>query len=197
MRDQGRVARVITTPLLDLIAFYAFMMDNETLLNRLRAAFPEATADVHEFRGDLSVVLRREDLLAMAQFLRDEPDLNYRFLENLCGVDYLGREPRFEVVYHLFSFTNRHRVCLKVGVPEDNPVAPSLTALFVTANWQERETYDMFGIVFEGHPRLERILMPEDWEGYPQRKDVPLGYEEVAFSFNQDQIYAHKPFAKE
>jgi NADH-quinone oxidoreductase subunit C len=101
------------------------------------------------------------------------------------------------VVYHLLSLKNHHHVCLKVGLPEQNPAVPTLTDLWATANWQERETYDLYGITFTGHPGLQRILMPEDWEGHPLRKDVPLGGEEVAFTFNQDEIYAHKPFVKE
>lgn len=172
-------------------------MDNTTVANRLRDALPQAIITMNEFRGDLRVEVHREHLIEVAKFLRDTPELRYTFLENLCGVDYLGREPRFEVVYHLLSFENRHRVCLKVGAPEDDPKVPSLTVLWPTANWQERETYDMFGIIFNGHPSLERILMPADWEGHPQRKDVPLGYEEIAFTFNQEEIYAHKHFAKE
>lgn len=171
-------------------------MDNATVLNRLRAALPDAITGSGEFRGQLSVFVAREAIVDVARFLRDDPELNYNFLSNLCGVDYLGRDPRFEVVYHLLSHTNHHRVCLKVGVPELDPSLPSLTGVWATANWQERETYDMFGLIFTGHPGLYRILMPDDWEGYPQRKDVPLGYEEVAFTFNEDQIYAHKPFAQ-
>ena len=89
------------------------------------------------------------------------------------------------------------RICLKVGLPEAQPHVPTLTGVWQTANYQEREAYDMFGIIFEGHPHLERILMPDDWHGHPQRKDVPLGYEEVAFSINDEQIYARKPFAQE
>jgi NADH-quinone oxidoreductase subunit C len=172
-------------------------MNNTTVQVRLQTLQPPLAATFEERFGDLSVILDRDNLVDVAQLLRDDADLNYILLENLCGVDYLGREPRFEVVYHLFSFEHMHRVCLKVQLPEDDPVVPTLTGLWPTANWQERETYDMFGIIFEGHPSLERILMPEDWEGYPQRKDVPLGYEEVAFTFNQERIYAQKPFAKE
>ena len=172
-------------------------MDNATVIARLREARPDAIEDTTEFRGQLNVYVRREAIVDVARFLRDDAELSYNFLENLCGVDYLGRDPRFEVVYHLLSHKNRHRICLKVGAPESNPTVPTLTPLWVTANWQEREAFDMFGIVFAGHPGLERILMPDDWEGFPQRKDVPLGGEEVAFTFNQDQIYAHKPFAKE
>jgi NADH-quinone oxidoreductase subunit C len=172
-------------------------MDNATVIARLREAYPDAIQATSEFRGQLSVYVRREALVDVARFLRDDPELSYNFLENLCGVDYLGRDPRFEVVYHLLSHQNHHRVCLKVGVPEHDPSVPTLTGLWATANWQEREAYDMFGITFTGHPGLYRILMPEDWEGHPLRKDVPLGYEEVAFTFNQDEIYAHKPFVKE
>ncbi|HWQ14839.1 MAG TPA: NADH-quinone oxidoreductase subunit C [Roseiflexaceae bacterium] len=172
-------------------------MDNATVIAKLQAALPDAIAGTSEFRGQLSVFVRRAALLDVARFLRDDAELSYNFLENLCGVDYLGREPRFEVVYHLLSFANRHRVCLKVGVPEQDPSVPSLTSLWSTANWQERETFDMFGVTFSGHPSLDRILMPDEWEGHPLRKDVPLGYEEVAFTFNEAQIYARKPFAKE
>jgi NADH-quinone oxidoreductase subunit C len=172
-------------------------MDNATVIEQLRAALPGAIEATSEFRGQLSVSVAREAIVEVARFLRDDPELSYNFLENLCGVDYLGRDPRFEMVYHLLSHQNHHRVCLKVGVPEDDPSVPTLTTLWSTANWQERETYDMFGISFPGHPGLYRILMPDEWEGFPQRKDVPLGYEEVAFTFNEEQIYAHKPFAKE
>jgi len=172
-------------------------MDNATVIERLRSAFAGAILSTSEFRGMLNVYVRRESIVDVARMLRDDPELSYNFLENLCGVDYLGRDPRFEIVYHLLSLENRHRICLKIGLPDGDPSAPTLTVLWPTANWQEREAYDMFGITFTGHPGLYRILMPDDWEGYPQRKDVPLGYEEVAFTFNQDQIYAHKPFAKE
>jgi NADH-quinone oxidoreductase subunit C len=170
-------------------------MNNETILTRLRGRFAKAILETSEFRGDLSVRVAPAELFAVAQFLRDEA--GYDFLENLCGVDYLGREPRFEVVYHLLSFASAHRLCLKVGLPEANPAVDSVTSLWATANWQEREAYDLVGITFTGHPALYRILMPDDWEGHPLRKDVPLGEEEIAFTFNQERIYAHKPFAKE
>lgn len=172
-------------------------MDNDTVLKAIRERFPQAVLGSSESRGDLSIVVRREDLVTIARFLRDDPGLRYTFLENLCGVDYLGRTPRFEVVAHLVSMEHLHRLCLKAGAPEDDPRVPSLTPVFPTANYQERETWDLLGISFEGHPSLTRILMPDDWVGHPQRKDHPLGDEEVAFSFNQERIYAQKPFAKE
>ncbi len=172
-------------------------MDNQTVLTALREKFAGEILAVSEFRGDLSLTLTPKGYVAIAQFLRDDPTFAYTFLENLCGVDYLGRKPRFEVVAHLTSMRHRHRVCLKVGCDEPEPTVPSLTPLFPTANYQEREAFDLLGIRFEGHPSLTRILLPDDWVGHPLRKDHPLGDEEVAFTFNQDRIYAHKPFVKE
>src|SRR6478672_11985927 len=102
-------------------------MDNATLIERLRAAWPGAIGDTGEFRRQLSVYVRREAIVDVARFLRDDPQLSYGFLENLCAVDYLGRDPRFEIVYHLLSHDNHHRICLKVGVPERDPSVPTLT----------------------------------------------------------------------
>ncbi|RRR74833.1 MAG: NADH-quinone oxidoreductase subunit C [Candidatus Viridilinea halotolerans] len=171
-------------------------MDNQTLLGHLHAHFPQAILASNMAHGALSVTLRREAYVAVAQGLRDDADLRYTFLENLCAVDYLGRIPRFEVVVHLVSMHHRHRVCFKVGLSEDDPALPSLTSLFPTANYQEREAFDLMGITFIGHPSLARILLPDDWVGHPQRKDHPLLEEEIAFTFNQERIYAHKPFAQ-
>lgn len=172
-------------------------MDNATLLRLIGERFAPPAVEASEFRGDLSLRVQPQTYLELARFLRDEPGLGYTFLENLCTVDYLGRDPRFEVVAHLVSMRHQHRVCLKAGVPEANPRVPSLTSLFPTANYQEREAYDLMGVLFTGHPSLTRIMMPEDWVGHPLRKDHPLGEEEVAFTFNQERIYARKPFAKE
>ena len=100
------------------------------------------------------------------------------------GVDLLPRDPRFEVVYSLLSVTRKLRFTLKVRLGEENPRLPSVVSVWPTANWHERETYDFYGITFTGHPDLTRILLPEDWVGWPLRKDSPLGYEEVAFTHN-------------
>ena len=171
------------------------MSDATSVLAALSAAFPKGILVEETTFGDLSFGIAPQSLVAIAQSLRDEHGFN--FLENLCGVDYLGRELRFEVVYHLLNLRTGLRLCLKVALPAENPSLPTVTHLWPTANYQERETYDLFGINFVDHPSLTRILMPDDWEGHPLRKDVPLGEEEVAFTFNQDQIYARKPFAKE
>lgn len=173
------------------------VMDNATVIEKVRGAFPQAVTQTSEFRGALSLFVSRAAIVDVARYLRDDMQLAYNFLENLCAVDYLGRDPRFEVVYHLLSHKNRHRIVLKVGVPEADPTVPTLTGVWPTANWQEREAYDLMGLVFTGHPGLHRILLPDDWIGHPLRKDVPLGYEEVAFTINEKQIYDRKPFAEE
>lgn len=172
-------------------------LDNATVRARVLDRFGSAVLDTSEYRGDLTFRLQPESLREVAAFLRDDPDLQYIMLASVTGVDYLGREPRFEVVYHLRSFVNAHLVVLKVGADEENPHVPSMVPLWPTANYQEREAYDMFGIIFDGHPDLQRILMPEDWDGHPQRKDQPLVYEEVAFTFNHDAVDAQKPYARE
>jgi NADH-quinone oxidoreductase subunit C len=170
-------------------------MTNSDLLSTLQERFGEAILGGSTQFGELQLRIQREELSAIASALRD--DYGFDYLENLCGVDYLERDPRFEVVYHLLSIATDQRVCLKVGAPENDPRVPSLIALWPTATYQEREVYDLFGVTFDGHEHITRILLPDDWVGYPLRKDVPLGDEEVAFTFNQDRIYAHKPFAQE
>ena len=108
--------------------------------------------------------------------MRDDDSLRFELCSSVSGVDYLGSDPRrLHVTYHLTSMTYRRRVRLEVAVTPEEPNVASVTSVYPTADWQERETYDMFGVVFEGHPNLTRILMPDDWEGYPQRKDYPLG----------------------
>ncbi len=164
----------------------------------LRDAFPQAVQDVVVFRGDTFVHIEPSHIAEVAAFLRDGDGLRYNLLMSLTGVDYLPETPRFAVVYYLYSMLYNRTLHLKVRAPDDeDPRVPTVTAVWPVANWMEREAYDMFGIRFEGHPDLRRILTAPDWEGYPQRKDYPLGYETVQFSFNFDEIQRHKPFAKE
>jgi NADH-quinone oxidoreductase subunit C len=162
----------------------------------LREAFPDAVEEVAEFRGETTVIIAPAQIAAVAEFLRDADGLRYNFLVSVVGVDYFPESLRFAVAYHLYSMLYNTTLRLKVRLAEDQAV-PSVTPVWPTANWQEREVYDMFGIPFEGHPDLRRILMPEDWDGYPQRKDYPLGYETVQFSFNADEVDRNKPYAKE
>jgi NADH-quinone oxidoreductase subunit C len=142
-------------------------------------AFNDAIYRVMVDRGELTLYIERDRIVDVCRALRDDPALRFELLSSVSGVDYLDAAPdqpkRLHVAYHLTSMTFRRRLRLEVEVTADDPVVPSVTSVYPTADWQERETYDMFGIVFEGHPALTRILMPDDWDGYPQRKDYPLG----------------------
>jgi NADH-quinone oxidoreductase subunit C len=156
------------------------------ILTKLKEKFPESILEVAEFRGEWTIVVKREDIVSLCTFLRDDSELFFNFLSDLTAVDYLGRKPRFDVVYHLYSIDKNHRLGLKVKVEEDESI-PSITSVWSTANWLEREVFDLFGIRFDGHPDLRRIVLPEDWEGHPLRKDFPLTREEVMFTHNKNR----------
>ena len=150
-------------------------MEALQIAERIKERFPEEFLDVREFRGQVSVTLKKERILDIFRYLHDDPDLFLDYLVDVCGADYLGKkEKRFEVVYHLYSITHRHAVRIKAEVDGDKPYIDSVMPIWTGANWHEREAYDMYGIVFNGHPDLRRVLLPEDWEGYPLRKDYPL-----------------------
>jgi NADH-quinone oxidoreductase subunit C len=146
-------------------------MRPQELADRLRERFP----DLQLARNEVTVIVPAADVLPTMRLLRDDPDLSLRFLSQVNCTDWPGREPRFWVVYHLYSMEANHRLRVKVGLPADEPRVPSVTGLFPTANFQEREVLDMFGVVFDGHPDPRRILMPDEWEGHPARKDYGLG----------------------
>jgi NADH-quinone oxidoreductase subunit C len=151
----------------------------DEIVDALEAAYPgfnDAIETVIVDRGELTLHIKPERIAEVAQALRDDPALRFELCSSVSGVDYLGGDARrLHAVYHLTSLTYRRRIRLEAAVPVENPHLPSVTGIYPTADWQERETYDMFGIIFDGHPALTRILMPDDWEGYPQRKDYPLG----------------------
>jgi NADH-quinone oxidoreductase subunit C len=132
-------------------------------------------ADVVVARDEPSVSLGREDLLPALESFRADPDLRLDFLSSVTATDWPGRDPRFWLVYELSSNDLRHRLRVKVGLHEDDLHVPSVTGLFPTADWHERETFDFYGVVFDGHPDLRRILLPDDWEGWPLRKTEELG----------------------
>jgi len=142
------------------------------------------------FCGDLSLVLSAKHILEAARTLRDE--FSFDMLADETASDYWPEEPRFHVVYNFNSVIRHVRLSLRVPIQGEDPVLPTLEGLFPNANWHERELWDMFGIRFEGHSDLRRILMPHDWEGHPLRKDYPLGYEETQFTFNFDEIAKRK-----
>jgi NADH-quinone oxidoreductase subunit C len=145
-------------------------------LTEAHPGFADAIEHVVVDRGELTLHIRPERIAEVCRTMRDDPALRFELCSSVSGADYLATdERRLHVVYQLTSMTFRRRVRLEVAVSAEAPRVPSVTAVYPTADWQEREAYDMFGVVFEGHPGLTRILMPDDWEGYPQRKDYPLG----------------------
>ncbi len=151
---------------------------------------------VEEFRGEQTLVVAADKIVEVAEFVRSTPGLEYNYLSDISGIDYYPEEPRIGVCYHLLSLTSTRRLRLKVRWTDGDPAVPSVTGIWESANWEEREAYDMFGVEFAKHPDLRRILMPDDWDGHPQRRDYPLGYETVQFSFNYDEVQKHKPSAK-
>ncbi len=155
------------------------------VLKKLRKKFPGSILEQSEFRDELTLVIKKADIVPVCTFLKDDSELCFDFLSDLCAVDHLSRKPRFDVVYHLYSLKKNHRVRLKTKV-EENEVVPSVISVWSGANWLEREVFDMFGIEFSGHPDLRRILLPDDWVGHPLRKDFPLTKEEVVFSHNRN-----------
>lgn len=141
---------------------------------KLRELLPASIESVEAFRDQVTIRLHSEHYAAACRLLHDTPGLEFDYLVDLTALDYPSRPQRFDVVTHLYSMTQNHRLRLKVGVAEGEK-CPTVANIWKAANWEERETFDMFGIEFEGHPDLRRILLPEDWEGYPLRKDYPLG----------------------
>lgn len=163
----------------------------EELLAKCREAIeavcPDVVEDTELSHGQIALRVRAESIEDVCRALREAPELEFDFLCDITAVDWLmkGREPRFDVVYNLWSIPRRRRVRLKCGLAENALEIDSICEVWSGADWHERETYDMFGIVFRGHPDLRRILMPEGWEGYPLRKDFPAGGTK-SFYFKRD-----------
>ncbi len=169
----------------------------EKVEQKLRATFGDAIISVDEFKGQVSVEVSRGRIAEVCRLLKEDPELSFNYLSDLCGADMLNFEDlsarkaylaiehdlrpdqlppseRFVVVYQLTSLKNKERLRLKVKVDGENPSCPSVTDIFPSANWCEREAFDMFGIEFDGHPDLRRMYMPEEYEYHPLRKDFPL-----------------------
>ena len=149
------------------------------LVTALQREHSEGVSEVINAFGEITVVVPRAHLVAVCSFLKSSPETRFDFLSDICGADRGPEEdPRFEVNYHLFSTTKHHRIRLKVLLSETDVHVPTVTSVWRTANWHERETFDLFGVIFDGHPDLRRILLPDDWQGHALRKDFPLrGYE--------------------
>ncbi|MGA9532559.1 MAG: NADH-quinone oxidoreductase subunit C [Anaerolineales bacterium] len=169
----------------------------ERAVEIIQERLAEGVLSVETFSGDTTLVIKPTAIVDTATLLRDEPELAFDFLAMLTAVDYFPEEPRFVVAYRFYSTSNNVFIGLRVPLSGDKPEIPTIESVYSNANWHEREVYDMFGVEFSGHSDMRRILMPHDWEGHPLRKDYPLGYEEVQFTFNFDQIDRNKPYAEE
>ncbi len=158
----------------------------ELIAQELRDAHPDSVIDTWFHRGRAELRIAPQQNRQALGFLSDR---GYSFLASLHGIDYYPEEPRLGVVYELLDMDQVDRISVKARLQLDEPQIPSVVELYPGANFPERECYDMFGVVFEGHPDLRRILMPEDYEGHPQRRDFPVGGEPVLFTFNEEQSY--------
>ncbi|MDZ4183956.1 MAG: NADH-quinone oxidoreductase subunit C [Desulfuromonadales bacterium] len=148
-------------------------MSIEAVVENLKGKFAASILEVAEFRGETTVIVKKEEIVAICSYLKMSEGFN--FLSDLCGVDYLGKkDDRFMVVYNLYSISTHERLRLKVAVAEKDATVDSVASVWKTANWHERECWDLLGISFNNHPDLRRILMPADWVGHPLRKDYPV-----------------------
>jgi NADH-quinone oxidoreductase subunit C len=173
------------------------MAELQAIAQKLRNRFPQAVSEAIEFRGELTLVVEPGWLLEVAAALRDDPDLAFDRLSDLCAVDHLPRRPRFDLNYHLHSMQHNTRLRLKARLPEDDPRIKSVVQVWPAANWYEREVHEMFGIFFQDHPDLRHLLLPDDMVGYPLRRDYPgTAVEENQFTHNFVEIERQKPYAR-
>ncbi|HZG51987.1 MAG TPA: NADH-quinone oxidoreductase subunit C [Pyrinomonadaceae bacterium] len=175
-REQAIAGQAGSEPLKDQVG--------SQLISALQETHAGAVSEVIQAFGEITIVVPRERIVELCEHLKTTPHFAFNLLADICGVDRGPEEdPRFEVNYHLFSTTKFHRLRLKVVVGEEDAHVPTVTGIWRTANWHERETFDMFGVRFDGHPDLRRILLPDDWQGHALRKDFPLrGYEPYSLS---------------
>lgn len=144
-------------------------------IDRVKSKFTSIVIDSHNFRGDQTLTVKKGSELELFTFLRDDPELDFNFLMDLTAVDYMDRkDERFEMVYHLFSLKHNGRLRIKIPVSEDNCTIDSVCNIWETANWYEREVWDLYGIKFNNHPDMRRILLYEEFKGHPLRKDYPV-----------------------
>jgi NADH-quinone oxidoreductase subunit C len=156
-------------------------MDPAQIAKMIEEKFPGQVVGISSFAGQVAVAVQKDGIVDICRYLHDEPSLRMDHLSDLTAVDYSAYPgdtgPRFEVVYNLISTVHRHRIRIRARVPEEEPRIETVTSVWKTANWHERETFDLMGIVFDKHPDLRRILLPEDWVGHPLRKEYPVkGY---------------------
>ena len=157
------------------------------LIDKLKQQFENGIVETSVFKDEITHLVKITTLVSISEYLKTDPAFLMNYLVDVIGVDYRPLSPRFEVVYHLYSIQHRHRVRLKVKVNEGGSV-PTVTSIWPSADFPEREAFDMYGIIFDGHPNLKRIYMASDWEGYPLRKDYPLrGYKDQYNPFGEEK----------
>ena len=161
------------------------MAETQTPLDHLKEKFPSSILEVTTFRGELTVTVAKKDLCEICKLLYSDPDLQYQFLTDLCGMDFFPQKPRFQVVYLLYSMKNNQRLRLKANVGEEESIS-SVETVWKAANWLEREAFDLFGISFENHSDLRRILLWDGYEGHPLRKDFPVEGPDFDKPFNPE-----------
>jgi NADH-quinone oxidoreductase subunit C len=173
------------------------MSQDNLVVDKIKVQFPDTIEEVVDFRGERTIFVPKDQVKVVCQFLRDDKDLQYNFLSDIVADDYLPDFPRFAVSYHLYSIPKNHRLRLRTWVedPDDGP--QTVATVWPIATWLETEVWDLMGIRFANNNALRRLFLPEDWQGHPLRKDYPLGYEEVQFSFNWQEIDKRKPYAKD
>ncbi|MBP9656480.1 MAG: NADH-quinone oxidoreductase subunit C [Candidatus Promineofilum sp.] len=173
------------------------MTRDDMVVEKLRAALPDAIEDVSDFRGERTLIIRQNKIVDACRLLRDDPELRYNFLSDIVADDMLPDYPRFAVSYHLLSMPHKHRIRLRVEVDDPDEGPQTVEPVWPVATWLEMEVWDLMGVRFAGNNHLRRLFLPEDWQGHPLRKDYPLGYEEVQFTFNWQEIESKKPRARE
>ncbi len=167
----------------------------QRIVDKIKSTLPDAIEATDDFRGEQTLQIKKDQLKKVAQLMRDE--FQFDFLSDIVADDMLPAFPRFLVSYHLYSIPNNHRLRLKVEVEDPDNGPETLAAVWPIATWLETEVWDLMGITFKNNKSLRRLFLPEDWQGHPLRKDYPLGYEEVQFSFNYKEIDSKKPYAKD
>jgi len=159
-------------------------MEKKKILEDLREKFPEKIKEISVEFGDEIIIIDKDSLLDIVKFLKNAP-YTFTMLLDLTCVDYKGQKERFQMIYHFFSLSSNERLRINISLPEKDPSIDSLTPFWKNANWLEREVYDMFGILFNGHPDLRRIFMYDGFEGYPLRKDYPLRKRQPRIQFRK------------
>ena len=173
-------------------------MDRDQLVvDKVNEAVSGGIEEVKDYRGERTLIIKPNRLKKVCQILHDDEALQYNLLSDIVADDFLPEFPRFAVNYHLFSIPFSHRLRLRVYVDDPDKGPQTMAAVWPIATWLETEVWDLMGIRFKGNKSLRRLFLPEDWQGHPLRKDYPLGYEEVQFSFNWEEIAGRKPHPKE